>query len=106
MRYDTLVIFYQNKETYDPAQGKHIDNPVELYRDYANVNSTGIQQSTELFGAVKTNSLTVRFAHRIPIQSWNYITIGNKPNRYKTTQSLGCLNSDVIVTSEMIANGS
>lgn len=102
MRFNTKITFYQDSQQYDPTQGKHINNPVEVFSTYANQTNTGITRSEELFGAVLTNARTIRFPEKLPKINFNYLTIGDSDTRYRTTKRIDLENSTVLITTSEV----
>ena len=67
---------------------------------YANVTSTGIKTSTELFGSVKADSLTIRLTSPDKLPKYSYVQIEN--TLYKATKAQYLNNSVTLVTTEVV----
>ena len=100
MRYDTKIKLVYAQDKYVPKLGKHITSYVTELETYANVTSTGIKTSTELFGAIKADSLTIRLASPDKLPKYSYVQIGNK--LYKATEAQYLNNSVTLVTTEVV----
>ena len=102
MRYDTKIKLVYAQDKYDPKLGKHVtsyETKMEL-EIYANVTSTGIKASTELFGAIKADSLTIRLTSPDKLPKYSYVQIGN--TLYKATEAQYLNNSVTLVTTEVV----
>ena len=100
MRYDTKIKLVYAQDKYDPKLGKHVTSYETELEAYANVTSTGIKTSTELFGAIKADSLTIRLTSPDKLPKYSYVQIGN--TLYKTTEAQYLNNSVTLVTTEVV----
>ena len=100
MRYDTKIKLVYAQDKYDPKLGKHVTSYVPKLETYANVTSTGIKASTELFGAIKADSLTIRLMTPDKLPKYSYVQIGD--TLYKATEAQYLNNSVTLVTTEVV----
>ena len=100
MRYDTKIKLVYAKDNYAPKLGKHVTSYETELETYANVTSTGIKTSTELFGAIKADSLTIRLMTPDKLPKYSYVQIGN--TLYKATEAQYLNNSVTLVTTEAV----
>ncbi|WP_395318884.1 hypothetical protein [Fructilactobacillus frigidiflavus] len=82
MRYSDVVTFHaKSGEVYNPDTGEYDTGSDAQTELYANVTDIGTNQQMQLFGALNTNTKTVRLRNDIP-ENWEYLTIGDSDVKY------------------------
>ena len=99
-RYVTKIKLVYAQDKFVPKLGKHVTSYVPKLETYANITSTGIKTSTELFGAIKADSLTIRLMTPDKLPKYSYVQIGD--TLYKATEAQYLNNSVTLVTTEVV----
>ncbi|WP_429971283.1 hypothetical protein ACQW5G_01180 [Fructilactobacillus sp. Tb1] len=82
MRYCDLVSFHKlTNDVYNPDTGEYESGNDAKTDLYANVTDVGTNQQMQLFGALNTNTKTIRLRVSLP-DEWQYLTINNQSQKY------------------------
>ena len=87
MRYDTLVTFWQEKDSYNPVTRKHEKSIIQLTQKFCNVTDLGTQRQVELLGGIDEGSKTVCMMN-LPPSKYDYIKINGINEKYRFISSL------------------